>query len=639
MNDTPMERGEYRRQQQQEAEARITKLANSWNTDPTQISDYLRFSAQFRTYSERNRMLMYAQNPNTTFAASYKDYQKMGYHIRKGEHGMKILAPAPKTYFRLTPQHPWVSIRAASDLQKQQIAIGMLESRQEMHFAIGTVFDITQTTCPLEDYPKLLGLGYKSEQHAAMYKTVCEYCDSIGMPVSESAQGLVTRGLYNTIDHHIEINDLLGDSQKLSTVFHEMSHGIMEHGVDASVSTAQVEFEADALAIMLEDKFGIPITDARQQHLAEHFKAYRERLEADGAVFSPEKVFAKVHERFDEHSVAMESFFAERGITPEHNPFVQIQEEALKADIESPIGADVTAVKLTQEELDRMASNPVRLENVNVSYLKIPENLQGEFVNCTFHHCDFSDARISATFERCSIEEPITTAAVFEQASFRESTITHAHIYDADFRDAVFEQCKWEQVIVKNTQFDQLTFQNCSMDAVRVDESTIVHSATGLDTIRATNAPELRSAFEGDGIIIGERLTSPSVDRVEESAKWLCKKNDLPYANDLKENVYALSERMVRASSPKATADIVHAEASGITYATLEKMGIRTTAPNLKHLSFARRQLVLKHIAKGSDILCQQLTGNMPQEPSHTHNQQQQVQRAQAKMPPKSMNP
>ena len=314
------EREAYRDKMRHEAEQRIEKLATSWQDDPKQLAEYFQFASRFYQYSARNQMLIYSQNPAASFVASFNSFKDMGYNIRKGEHGMQILVPAPVDYWRETPQRPWYRLSGASDEIKHKVAIGMYQSKTEMFYKVGTVFDITQTTCPIEDYPKLLGLGYNDEQHAAIYRALCDYSGTLGMPVTEKPLEIGLRGLFYHKVHRIDINSVLGDTQKLSTLLHEMSHGVMEHDTAPDFSVALKELEADALSIMLEDRFGIEITEVRQRHLAEHFEAYMSELSEKGLEFDPAQTFKRVHDRYEKCEAAMARHLEERGVLPTQNP-------------------------------------------------------------------------------------------------------------------------------------------------------------------------------------------------------------------------------------------------------------------------------------------------------------------------------
>lgn len=69
------------------------------------------------------------------------------------------------------------------------------------------------------------------------------------------------------------LNDRLEDTQKLSTLAHELGHAVLLHQIGDEKSEHQKELEADALGIMLESYFGIEPTDSRRRHLAKHYQS------------------------------------------------------------------------------------------------------------------------------------------------------------------------------------------------------------------------------------------------------------------------------------------------------------------------------------------------------------------------------
>lgn len=154
---TQEEREAYNAQKNAEANQRIDELARTWQRNPEDVAEFIRFQEKFHTYSARNKMLIYRQNPNASYVASMADFNRMGYWIRRGEHGMSISVYMPTVKFRTKPSAPWRSIKSASEQERAMIKAGMLETHEEPRFGIGSVYDISQTTCPLSDYPKLLG--------------------------------------------------------------------------------------------------------------------------------------------------------------------------------------------------------------------------------------------------------------------------------------------------------------------------------------------------------------------------------------------------------------------------------------------------------------------------------------------------
>ncbi|MEG1012585.1 MAG: hypothetical protein RSE54_12055, partial [Ruthenibacterium sp.] len=61
---------------------KIAELYDGFKRDPATYMDYLKFSSKFYRYSARNSMLIYRQNPYSTFVASKVHWQQIGYSIR-----------------------------------------------------------------------------------------------------------------------------------------------------------------------------------------------------------------------------------------------------------------------------------------------------------------------------------------------------------------------------------------------------------------------------------------------------------------------------------------------------------------------------------------------------------------------------
>ena len=58
------------------------------------LDEYLRIMGKFRRYSLNNTMLIFLQCPNASYCAGYRMWQdEFGRYVKKGEKGIKILAP------------------------------------------------------------------------------------------------------------------------------------------------------------------------------------------------------------------------------------------------------------------------------------------------------------------------------------------------------------------------------------------------------------------------------------------------------------------------------------------------------------------------------------------------------------------
>lgn len=260
-----------------ELQQKVIDLAENFHQNPEEIAEYLKFSTRFYNYSSRNTMLIYKQNPGAVFCNSYKAYQDMGYSVKRGEHGMKILVPTYKTYLKVGDD--LIPLSNATSEQKGLYKSNKIEAEKYLFFKIGTVFDIAQTNCPAEDYPKYFDIGYSSEQHAQIYNILKNYCqDNLNCPVYENAFSSVNlRGYYEPITNSISISGNFEDSTKLSILSHEAAHAMLHNYQEMEVGRAdsQVEFEADATSIMLQSYFGVEIPESRLRHLSSCYEQMR----------------------------------------------------------------------------------------------------------------------------------------------------------------------------------------------------------------------------------------------------------------------------------------------------------------------------------------------------------------------------
>lgn len=355
---TQEEREQYRKQRTAQFEQEVSELVKTWREKPEEIAEYLRFRNQFHTYSVRNTMLIWAQNPNAQFVGSFKRFKELGYNIRAGEHGMGIMAYTPIIYYRLKTDAAWHRLAGAPQDVKDMVAAGMLETREEPHFKVGTVFDISQTDCPLEDYPKLLGLGYNSAQHAEIYKAVCDYSTTIGMPVTEADLKSVTlRGDYDPESHAIRINSILGDTQKLSTLLHEMAHGILQHRVGEK-STAQRELEADLLSVMFCNRYGIPATETRKDHLVSSFKMFgSEQANAEEPVQLVDLI-ESVDRLYVQHESALQKALERANVTP-------LEAQVLPISVQSPTLSAASTEVVTSTDAGEKAAGKVNHRGIS----------------------------------------------------------------------------------------------------------------------------------------------------------------------------------------------------------------------------------------------------------------------------------
>lgn len=107
-------------------------------------AEYLKTMSRFHRYSVNNQMLIYMQRPNATLVAGFNKWRdQFERHVRKGEKGIKIIAPTPfkKTIEqqKLDPDTklPMLDEDGKVIMEEKEIKIPMYKPV--------TVFDVSQT--------------------------------------------------------------------------------------------------------------------------------------------------------------------------------------------------------------------------------------------------------------------------------------------------------------------------------------------------------------------------------------------------------------------------------------------------------------------------------------------------------------
>lgn len=235
-----------------------------------------------------------SQKRDAQYVQSFPAWKKMGYSVKRGETGLKIWVPVKVTLLNINGNN--VPLSDATKEQKEAYRKGDIEGKVISRFKIGTVFDIGQTTFPPEDYPKLFSVGYPSELHEDLCKGVADFAkDVIHCDVKyEDLSSATLRGFYSRDLNQIVINSSLKGTQKLSTLCHELGHAL-RHNTVSKLSTHGKELEADAVSVMIESGLGLELTDARKDHLADHYRDFKAEIKQElGKDFTDEAMIQKI---------------------------------------------------------------------------------------------------------------------------------------------------------------------------------------------------------------------------------------------------------------------------------------------------------------------------------------------------------
>ena len=330
----------------EELDKMIRDLAENYRENPEIIAELTEYASRFHSYSISNVFRLYAQNPYLTYVASFKKWNEMGYRIKAREHGLKIIHPVTVTLYLDPATREWKQLKYAPKQMKNRIKEGEIKTKQFKKYPIGRVFDISQTDCPPEDYPKFYSIGYPSEKHAELCDSISKYAElEWDCKVSiEDLQSISLRGQYNRTDNQILLSDKLNDTERLSTLTHELGHAVTWLATDKGKKypASLFEIEADMFSIMLNTHFGLPVSDSRKRHLSREWKNYLDTMGKSGSsseemhLPTVEEVFSKVHDLYKSNIEAIHLY-----VSPDKQRAII---SALEAAREEPV------VELTSKE-------------------------------------------------------------------------------------------------------------------------------------------------------------------------------------------------------------------------------------------------------------------------------------------------
>ena len=249
----------------------VNDLYSNFKKDPATFFEYLKFSKQFYEYSARNQAMIYRQNPHATFVVSKQRWDQLKYSILP-EHinrFMTIFRPAERSLFERNGE--MIPLSQASLQEKAKIANKELPVVHKTIFVKMKVYDISQTNCPVEEYPSVYSKGFADAKHDQLYNAVVQVAELEGIQVTvEDVTSISLGGYYNKHSNCIVISDKENDTRKAIVMLHEYAHALL-HNTSAPTLPKEVkEFEAQTLAVRLMQHYGFPIPNNEQEYIVSY---------------------------------------------------------------------------------------------------------------------------------------------------------------------------------------------------------------------------------------------------------------------------------------------------------------------------------------------------------------------------------
>jgi hypothetical protein len=199
-------------------------------TDAARLSKemqrYLDTYAKFYQYSAFNVWLILMARPDASFVAGFKKWQTLGRFVRRGEHGIPILAPI---FMKVTNKKGEIEEKLAG-------------------FKTVFVYDVSQTDGePLPESP-----NWKSpEKNAELQERLIRFASSKGIgiqikPIGRDIQGVSLGGKI-----------ILDPDAGTKTLIHEIGHELLHHTENVPFDRTIRELEAESIAYVVAKHFGL----------------------------------------------------------------------------------------------------------------------------------------------------------------------------------------------------------------------------------------------------------------------------------------------------------------------------------------------------------------------------------------------
>ena len=215
----------------------------------------LKATARFHRYSVNNKILIYMQNPEATLCAGYATWKKNGYHVRRGEKGIRILAPRTAT---------------AKDRNGEVILDEKGNPETVTFFVPAYVFDISQVEAgenakPLPQLPDYE--GDSATEDRGLYEALEGFMSARGWTVELMTLDAELGGYTVHEESKICVNAARSPLGRATTLAHEVAHALLhadmnpvEYAHNLGGVRSLAETEAESVAFVVAQAWGLDAT-------------------------------------------------------------------------------------------------------------------------------------------------------------------------------------------------------------------------------------------------------------------------------------------------------------------------------------------------------------------------------------------
>lgn len=222
---------------------------------------FLNCMAKFPQYSLNNNLLIMLQKPDASLVQSFTGWKKMGRFVKRGEKGIRILAPTP---YQIDREQNKLDEDGRTILDKDGEPIRETVQLRITAFKPVSTFDISQTEgepIPTIGVDELRG---SVDHYTQLFEAIRQ---ASPVPIAfEEIKGSA-KGYFHTEENRIAIKAGMDEIQTVKTAIHEMAHATLhnkkaqEAREGGKQTTGSKEVEAESVAYTVCQHYGIDTSD------------------------------------------------------------------------------------------------------------------------------------------------------------------------------------------------------------------------------------------------------------------------------------------------------------------------------------------------------------------------------------------
>lgn len=205
---------------------------------------------------------------------SFSFWKEKGFAVKKGEKGIQILVPNRTVAKFKDKEGTWKTVTKANKEEQKQIESKSVEVKPgRLYFAVGHVFDVSQTNAKGEDLPRIFPnrwLEGSVKDYKSLYKGMEAVAEKNGVKIIEPKAELgVAKGVSYTLTKEVALNPRNSELQNVKTLLHELAHAKLHTAETHMNYTApEKEFQAEMTAYAVSSYFGIDTSEYSLGYLA-----------------------------------------------------------------------------------------------------------------------------------------------------------------------------------------------------------------------------------------------------------------------------------------------------------------------------------------------------------------------------------